>query len=93
MTPEQFGQLLLALKSSNVYTLTGAADWRIAEVLVGVLFVLIGGMWTDMRGLIKIGRSEWKEQLAEHVAENKEADQRIWDAVHDCQGDCCPRRK
>lgn len=78
MTTDQFNQLLIVLQkiADKQYTLTGAADWPMLVAMAGLVSVLIGCMWFDLRGGMKENRSEHDK---------------MWKAMADCQDDCCPR--
>lgn len=86
MTPEQIQQLIVALKEiatgPKSYTLTGAADWPLLVIVGGAVVALICFMWADLRSSIKDGRTEWKTEV-----------DRVWQAMRECQDDCCPRGK
>lgn len=79
MTTEQFTQLLIILQkiADKSYTLTGAADWPMLVAMGGMLVLLIGCMWADLRG---------------KFAANDQEHNRLWRAHMDCQDECCPRR-
>ena len=93
MTPEQIARLLNVLESiaARQYTITGASDWPILVVVGGVLGVLIGLMWSDLRTSIREYRTDWKQELANHKQEGKAELDLVWTALRDCQNDCCPR--
>ena len=93
MTPDQIAKLLEVLEriASRQYTITGASDWPILAAVGGLLAVLIGLMWSDLRGSIKEYRTDWKSELAAHKREGKEELDLLWTAMRDCQNDCCPR--
>lgn len=95
MTPEQFAQLMALLEklADRQYTITGAADWEILIIVMGVLASLVGFMWMDLRTTIKDNRGEWREELDRHKHESEKAVEQVWTAIKDCQGDCCPREK
>lgn len=95
MTTEQFAKLIEAISqlSSKSYTLTSAADWPILVTVGGILFTMIVMMWTDLKNTIKDHRGEWQHAIDRHTAENEKEIKIIWDAMRECQSDCCPRKK
>jgi hypothetical protein len=95
MTTEHIQQLLLLLSkiADKPYTITGAADWPILAVVGGILLAVIGAMWADLRAAMKEGREEWRQQLNEVEAKNDRAHDLVWEAMRDCQSDCCPRKR
>lgn len=95
MTPEQFQKLLELIERliSKQYTITGAADWPIIVVLGGGLVALIVYMWIDLRSVVKDNRADWRSELAEHKQANEKEFDLLWKAQHDCQSECCPRKK
>lgn len=78
MTPEQFKELLIVLRSmaEKNYTLTQAADWPMLAFLLGVIGVLIALMWADLKRTLR---------------DNQEEHKLLWKSLGDCQDDCCPR--
>lgn len=104
ISPEQFSELLVTLKSispmTQHYTITGAADWPgIAAVfgLVltggGVFLAVIAYMWKDLKDTIREDRADLRQRLNQHIEEDKADHDDIWEEIHRCQGDCCPRGK
>lgn len=95
MTPEQFARLLDLIEkvADRQYTITGAADWQILVIIGGILVTLLGFMWVDLRTTIKEHRGEWRVEMDKHKAESEKAIDQVWDAIHSCQSDCCPREK
>lgn len=78
-SPEQFQQVLALaqkLMEARPYTLTGAQDWPMLVVMAGMVAVLIGLMWADLRNKLTANDTE-------HA--------KLWKAHEDCQADCCPR--
>ena len=85
MDQEQVQQVIAALKEISIgttksYTLTGAADWPLLVIVGGTVVALICFMWADLRASIRDGRTEWKTEI-----------DRVWQAMRECQDDCCPR--
>lgn len=93
MSPDQFNQLLAALSklADRPYTLTGAADWPILAFMLVIFIGVIGWMWRDLKATIKDGRQENKADLSEYKQTHSEEHKNLWQALKDCQGDCCPR--
>lgn len=97
MTPAQFEELLnllhdLAAKNTQ-YTITGASDWPMLMVLGGILAGLIGFMWVDLRSKLTDHKVDFGKELDAIKAENKEGHDILWNAMRDCQNECCPRKK
>lgn len=95
-TTEQFALLLkllekIADRQQPQYTITGAQDWPILVLLGGIIVGMVAFMWTDLRATIKDGKKEWKNDLVRHEDENTRQFDYVWDAIRDCQGDCCDR--
>ena len=84
MTPEQFTQLLALIDkiANHQFTIAGAADWPILATLGSGFFIVLAFMWRDLKATIKEGKSEWKGET-----------EKLWQAMSDCQHDCCPRKK
>jgi len=100
MNPDQVNQLLTtlseiakALSTTKSYTITGAADWPILYVVGGGFAALALAAWYDLRSLVMKNQADGKSDLIAHKAENKDEHKAIWDAMKDCQSDCCPRGK
>jgi len=98
MNEEQFAQLLDTLHTiadgiSQTYTLTGAADWPILAVMVGLMVVMVGFMWNDLKSAIKDSDTLIKQELEKEVVERKEQDNHIWAAMRHCQEDCCLKER
>lgn len=95
MNPEQFAKLIesIATLSARSYTLTGAADWPLLAFVGGGTLILLGMMWSDLRTSITGSKREAEKALETHIAECGKENDKIWQAMRDCQGDCCPRKK
>jgi hypothetical protein len=95
MSPDQFVQLLTVINrlTGQQYTITGAADWPILAAIGGILLLAIAAMWADLKATIKEYRTEWRSELSAVKSENDKDHDIIWDAIRDCQNDCCPRKK
>lgn len=80
LTQEQFQQLLIVLRqiADKQFTITQAADWPMLVAMGGMLAVLLGCMWMDLRGRF--------------TANDREHD-KLWQSQSDCQADCCSRGK
>ncbi len=98
-TPSQFAELLTKLLEAieriadQQYTITGAADWPIAAFIVGAMATLLCFMWRDLRSAIRDNREAGKDDVSALKAENSKAHDDIWAEIHNCQNDCCPRKK
>lgn len=84
MDHDQFEQLLdviqeFATKSSS-YTITGAQDWPMVLAMGGVLMIVLGAMWADL-----------SNKLVSNKNENAKQVDMLWEALRECQDDCCPR--
>ena len=100
MTETQTEQLLdlldtiaEGLTGGQPYTITGAADWPIAAFIVAGMAALIVMMWRDLRSAVKENRVDNKNDLEHHKIENEKSHDALWNALKDCQHDCCPRSK
>ena len=100
MTSEQIAQLLKLIEriADRPFTITQAADWPMVVIFLTVFCACIGLFWRDVGMRIDAVKEIVKETKAtdcrEHEALKKEferGDQLIWDAMKDCQADCCPR--
>ena len=71
MTAEQFAQLLAVMTAPKMYTLTGAADWpmlvKSLSLSWGLVVVLGGAMWADLRKAQSISDSRWQKDMADHA--------------------------
>ena len=95
ITPEQFSQLLAALRmlADKSYTISGAADWPMLLTLGGLLLAAVAAMWADLRSKLIDHRTVATTELKELKAENEKGHDMIWEAMRACQDDCCPRRR
>lgn len=97
ITPAQFEQLIHALQSlaetPSTYTITGAADWPMLLVIGGLLLSAIAMMWADLRSKLSNNKSDIDKEISELKANNTRSHDLIWEAMRNCQEDCCPRRK
>jgi len=84
MTEENIARLINAIESiaNKQYTISGAADWPMLIAIGSVLLTVIGFMWIDLRGKLTEGRTDTRKEL-----------DTIWQAMKDCQSECCPRGK
>jgi len=95
VSAEQFDKFLklLELLSVQKYTLTGAADWQILQIvgggLIGLLFVFMAAMWADIKSTVKGNRTEWISSLKDHVIEQKNDFDEVWTEIRRCQDNCC----
>jgi len=82
MTTEQFSRLITAIESlvNKQYTISGAADWPMLIAIGSLLIAVIGFMWIDLRSKLDAGRNDTRKEF-----------DAIWQAMKDCQDDCCPR--
>lgn len=97
MTDPQFTQLLgalgaIAANSKGVYTLVGAADFPILVLLLGTLMGFVNYVWRDLRSEIRGRRAEDLDKCKDCKAERTKATDDLWQAMKDCQDDCCPKR-
>lgn len=89
MTPEQFGQLLRFLEkiADRQFTITQATDWPMLYVFMGMFIIIVGLFWRDLGrrfDLLSCALKDFK-------ADDNKAHDSIWQAMSDCQADCCPR--
>lgn len=86
----QFAQLLTALNriADRQFTISEAADWPLAIILLGALGILVGLMWKDMKAAIAglqnsmiDQRKETKDDVA--VVEKQLAE--LWRVLRMCQ--------
>jgi hypothetical protein len=100
MTSEQIAQLLKLIEriADRPFTITQATDWPMVVVFFGIFSLAIGLFWRDVGLRIDSIKEIVKEfkviDCKEHETLKKEferGDQLIWDAMKDCQADCCPR--
>ena len=95
MAPESARQIADALNgiasklSQPTYTLTGAADWPILYIVGGIVIVMIGIMWADLRGTIKDNRTEWKADLDKETNILWKETREIRQNMKECKEKCC----
>lgn len=85
MSPEQFNQLIAtlnklteALSHSGQYTITGASDWPLIPSFVGLLIILLGVIWTDLRATIKDKHSSTQIALDKEIKDREKQDDLLW---------------
>jgi hypothetical protein len=102
MSPDQFAQFMKVLEKilDKPVTITQATDWQMLVVLFGVIIMLIGLLWHDLRSQIGHFGSLMQDHKADDCKthdnlkiEYEKSDAVIWSAIRDCQADCCPPRK
>lgn len=102
MSPEQIAQLLRLLEriADRPFTITQATDWPMVYVFMGVFIAAMGLFWrdvglkfADMKSALKDFKGDDEKAHANIKIEYEKADELIWKAMKDCQGDCCPPRR
>lgn len=94
LTPGQVEHLLRLLETiaNRKYTLTGAADWQILQVvgggLVALLFAFIAVMWADIKGTIKSNKQDSLEMMRYHEREQEKDFEAIRAEIRRCQTRC-----
>lgn len=82
----------------QLYTLTGATDWPMFVGMVhffawvfsgvlGLIGVLVGALWVDMRKQFNAEKTARKEQCVNCSDANLREHNAMWDALDEC----CPR--
>jgi hypothetical protein len=88
MTSEQFTIFIEALLkiANHKQAITESTDWPLLAAMVtmfgAVFMAMVGGMWLDLRSGFK-----------DHKCDNDKQMETLWNAMKDCQNDCCPPRR
>lgn len=91
MTAEQIAQLLRLLEkiADRPFTITQASDWPLFVFLSAIGLGMLGFMWRDIGKKLDCSAAAIGLSLSEHKADNLREHDKLWNALRDCQDDCC----